>query len=152
GVPFYVMSHLDGLVITDDIPAALSAPEDRAGTSLAIVDTLDNLHSVDISSGDLATFGRPDGNLRRQGERFATLWGAYSERDLAEVARIGEWLANTLPASQQASVVHGDFRAGNLMFAPDAPARVTAILDWEMAALGDPLADLGYFVATYAEP
>jgi aminoglycoside phosphotransferase (APT) family kinase protein len=152
GVPFYVMSYLDGVVITDEIPAALDSPEQREATSLAMVDTLVALHSIDVSDGDLARLGRPDGYLRRQVERFGSLWDTYSQRDLPDVARVGAWLADNLPASQRASVVHGDFRAGNLMFAAEAPARVTAILDWEMATLGDPLADLGYFTATYAEP
>lgn len=152
GVPFYVMNYLDGVVVTDTIPSFLDAPARRRETSLAMIDTLVTLHSLDVSTGEVARIGRPDGYLRRQVERFGSLWGTYSERELPEVARIGAWLADNIPVSQRASVVHGDFRAGNLMFAADAPARVTAILDWEMATLGDPLADLGYFTATYAEP
>lgn len=151
GVPFYVMSFLDGMIITDRIPASLDSASERRATSLAMVDTLVSLHELDVTDGDLAQLGRPDGYLRRQVERFASLWSVYSERELPEVGRIGSWLADHLPTSQRASVVHGDFRAGNLMFAADAPARVAAILDWEMATLGDPLADLGYFTATYAE-
>lgn len=152
GVPFYVMSYLEGTVITDRIPDALSAPAEREATSRAMVETLVTLHSLDVTSGELAGLGRPDGYLRRQVERFGSLWEHYSERTLPEVDLLGNWLAENLPASQRASLVHGDYRAGNLMFAADAPARVTAILDWEMATLGDPLADLGYFTATYAEP
>lgn len=152
GVPFYVMSYLEGTVITDRIPDALSAPAEREATSRAMVETLVTLHSLDVTSGELAGLGRPDGYLRRQVERFGSLWEHYSERTLPEVDLLSGWLAENLPASQRASLVHGDYRAGNLMFAADAPARVTAILDWEMATLGDPLADLGYFTATYAEP
>lgn len=152
GVPFYVMSYLEGTVITDRIPDALAAPAEREATSRAMVETLVTLHSLDVTSGELAGLGRPDGYLRRQVERFGSLWEHYSERTLPEVDLLGSWLAENLPASQRASLVHGDYRAGNLMFAADAPARVTAILDWEMATLGDPLADLGYFTATYAEP
>ncbi|GAA3733716.1 phosphotransferase family protein [Leifsonia bigeumensis] len=152
GVPFYVMSFLDGIVVTDAIPASLNEPHERRATSLAAVDTLAMLHDVDVTKGEISRLGRPDGYLRRQVERFSSLWSAYTQRDMPEVARIGTWLADNMPASQRASVVHGDFRAGNLMFAAGPPARVTAILDWEMATLGDPLADLGYFTATYAEP
>lgn len=151
GVPFYVMEALDGVVITDEVPAALDSPEQRASTAHALVDTLVHLHSVDVRSGDLASFGRPDGYLRRQVERFGGLWEVNTTRDLPEVAEIGTWLAAHLPASQTASVVHGDYRLGNVMLRADAPARVLAVLDWEMATLGDPLADVGYLVATYTE-
>lgn len=151
GVPFYVMSFLDGEVITDVIPSCLDTPDQRRATSVAIVESLVKLHSVDVSNGDLSKFGRPDGYLTRQVERFSSLWGVTSKRSLPAVGALGEWLGATVPVSQRASVVHGDYRAGNLMFAREAPPRVTAILDWEMATLGDPLADLGYLTATYAE-
>ena len=152
GVPFYVMTFLEGLVITRTIPAALDSPAQRLATSEAVVDTLVQLHRVDVTSGDLASFGRADGYLRRQVERFSALWEVNTTRSLPDVVRLGGWLADNLPESQQASVLHGDYRPGNLMFHPAAPARVTAVLDWEMAAVGDPLADLGYLTATYAEP
>jgi aminoglycoside phosphotransferase (APT) family kinase protein len=152
GVPFYVMSYLDGLVITNTIPAALDSAEQRLATSNAVVDTLVKLHSVDVTEGDLASFGRPDGYLRRQVERFSALWDINTTRSLPDVGLLGGWLADNLPDSQQAAVLHGDYRPGNLMFHRSAPARVAAVLDWEMAAVGDPLADLGYLTATYAEP
>ena len=152
GVPFYVMSFLTGLVITNSIPAALNSADQRRATSNAVVDTLVQLHRVDATAGELASFGRPDGYLRRQVERFSTLWDINTTRSLPEVAQLGSWLAGNLPDSQQAAVLHGDYRPGNLMFHPCAPARVAAVLDWEMAAVGDPLADLGYLTATYADP
>lgn len=152
GVPFYVMAYLDGLVITGSIPASLSSPQDRAATSAAVVDALVQIHSVDVSSGDLAKFGKPEGYLNRQVARFSGLWEVNTTRNLPEVARIGSWLADNVPQSQAAAVLHGDYRPGNLMFAPHSPARVIAVLDWEMSAIGDPLADLGYLTATYSEP
>ena len=152
GVPFYVMTFLEGLVITGSTPPALDSPEQRRATSNAVVDTLVQLHQVDVTTGDLASFGRADGYLRRQVERFSALWEINTTRSLPDVAVLGSWLADNLPASQQASVLHGDYRPGNLMFQASAPARVAAVLDWEMAAIGDPLADLGYLTATYSEP
>jgi aminoglycoside phosphotransferase (APT) family kinase protein len=151
GVPFYVMEALDGVVITDEIPATLNTADQREATSIALVDALVDLHSVDVTTGELAAFGRPDGYLRRQVERFASLWEVNTTRDLPQIAELAQWLASTMPASQAQSVVHGDFRLGNLMLAADAPARVIGILDWEMATLGDPLADLGYLTATYTD-
>ena len=152
GVPFYIMSFIPGTIITDAIPEGLDSSSQREATSAAVIDTLVQLHQVDVSAGELGTFGRPDGYLRRQVERFGALWDVNTTRDLPDVARIGRWLENNLPNSQMASVIHGDFRTGNLMFARGRTARVMAILDWEMATVGDPLADLGYLTATYAEP
>ena len=152
GVPFYVMEYVDGLVITDAVPDALSSPDQRAATSTALVDYLIRLHSVSTDSGPLASFGKAEGYLARQVQRFAGLWEINTTRHLPEVELLAEWLAANLPDSQRAAVLHGDYRLGNLMFAPSAPARVVAGLDWEMAAIGDPLADLGYLTATYAEP
>ncbi|MFB6837022.1 phosphotransferase family protein [Streptomyces sp. NPDC056361] len=151
GVPFYLMSRLDGTVITDAIPSLLSSVEQRRATSEAVVDALVALHSIDVTRGELASLGSPDAYLRRQVERFRGLWEVNTTRNLPAVEWIADWLDRNLPASQAASVVHGDYRMGNLMFAPQAPARILAILDWEMATLGDPLADLGYVTATYSE-
>jgi aminoglycoside phosphotransferase (APT) family kinase protein len=152
GVPFYVMEYLDGQVITDTIPLSLDPPDRRCATGIALVDLLLQLHRVPVDSAEARTLGRPDGYLRRQVERFSGLWEGNTERELPEVGQLGRWLAGNLPDSQAASVVHGDFRMGNVMFAPGASASILALLDWEMATLGDPLADLGYLVATYAEP
>ncbi|MEU2068012.1 phosphotransferase family protein [Streptomyces anulatus] len=151
GVPFYLMSRLDGTVITDSVPPHLSCAEQRRATSEAVIDALVTLHGIDVTRGELASLGLPEGYLRRQVERFHSLWEINTTRSLPAVERIGDWLARNLPPSQAASVVHGDYRMGNLMFAPRAPARILGILDWEMATLGDPLADLGYLTATYSE-
>ncbi len=151
GVPFYVMSFMEGVVITDAVPEHLAPLEQRDATSRAVVDTLTQLHQVDVTKGDLAALGRPEGYLGRQVARFADLWEANTTRDLPQVATLAAWLQGNLPDSQAGSVVHGDYRIGNVMFADRAPASVVGILDWEMATLGDPLADLGYLTATYAD-
>ncbi|MEV7649095.1 phosphotransferase family protein [Arthrobacter sp. NPDC089319] len=151
GVPFYVMSFLDGEVITNSIPAALEGSDQRDATSRAVVDTLSLLHSVDVSKGDLAMLGRPEGYLKRQVQRFAGLWDVNTTRSLPQIHQITDWLEANIPDTQVVSLVHGDYRMGNLMFGGQAPAAVIGILDWEMSTLGDPLADLGYFTATYTE-
>ncbi|WP_338751838.1 phosphotransferase family protein [Janibacter alittae] len=152
GVPFYVMSYLDGVVITDTVPTHLDPVEQRDATSRAVVETLTQLHRVDVTTADLAGLGRPDGYLERQVARFAQLWEANTTRELPQVAALATWLEQNRPRTQAAAVVHGDYRIGNLMFADRAPATVVGILDWEMATLGDPLADLGYLAATYSDP
>jgi aminoglycoside phosphotransferase (APT) family kinase protein len=153
GVPFYLMECLDGVVLTDTAPGSLDTPDQRRATSVALVEALVRLHNVDVTAAaELRSLGRPEGYLRRQVDRFSALWDVNTTRSLLEVGRIAEWLAANLPDSSGAAVVHGDYRLGNLMFRPEAPASVMAVLDWEMATLGDPLADLGYLTATYAEP
>lgn len=151
GVPFYIMSFLEGMVITDSVPPVLDAPAQREETSRSVVDTLSQLHSVDVTTGELSRLGRPEGYLKRQVQRFAALWDVNTTRQLPLVHRIAAWLEANLPETQKSSLVHGDYRIGNLMFADQAPAIVIGILDWEMSTLGDPLADLGYLTATYTE-
>ncbi len=114
------------------------------------MEALVELHAVDIASAGLADFGRPDGYLERQLRRFTALWEHNATRELPLVGELAAWLAADLPASPGACVVHGDYRLGNVMLDPEAP-RVLALLDWELATLGDPLADLGYLVASYAD-
>jgi aminoglycoside phosphotransferase (APT) family kinase protein len=150
GVPFYLMEWLDGCVLTDREPAQLADPAARSSTSLALVDTLVSLHAAPID-GRLAQVGRPEGYLERQVRRFADLWEVNATRELPEVGRLGSWLASNLPVSGAGAVVHGDYRLGNLMLAPEPGGGTLALLDWEMATLGDPLADLGYLVATYSD-
>lgn len=151
GVPFYVMQFLDGDIITDVVPAHLDTSRERREISAAVVDTLVKLHRVDISRGEIAGIGRPDGYLKRQVARFASLWDAGATRDLPQVRHLGTWLEANRPDTQRSALIHGDYRLGNLMFRAQGPARVQAVLDWEMATLGDPLADLGYLTATYAQ-
>lgn len=149
GVPFYLMDFVDGDVLTDTLPPQYGAPDRRAATAFAAIDTLAELHAVPLE-GDVAALGRPHGYLHRQVERFRALWSLNSRRDIPRVDDLAERLLATLPVTYRSSVVHGDYRFGNLMFAH--PGRIAVVLDWEMATLGDPLADLGYFTATYSEP
>ncbi len=102
------------------------------------------LHDVDWRAAGLEGFGRPEGYLERQVKRFGGLWESNRTRELPAVDRVGRWLGEHLPQSPPATIVHGDFRLGNVMYATAAPARVVAIFDWEMSTIGDPLADLGY--------
>jgi aminoglycoside phosphotransferase (APT) family kinase protein len=150
GVPFYVMRELHGHVVTGELPAVLAEPPARRSAGLDLVDALAELHAVDIDAAGLAGFGRPDGYLERQVRRFEALWEHNATRDLPLVAELAAWLRSTLPSSGAPCVVHGDYRLGNVMLERDEP-RVLALLDWELATLGDPLADLGYLVATYSE-
>lgn len=153
GMPFYVMEHVDAHVAGPTLPDPLAvAPDRRAAFAVELVDALAELHAVDIAAAGLTGLGRPDGYLTRQLRRFAGLWVDHHTRELPEMARVTAWLEAHVPAQRETTVVHGDYRLGNVMFVADPEPRLRAILDWEMATLGDPLADLGYLVATWAEP
>jgi aminoglycoside phosphotransferase (APT) family kinase protein len=144
GAPFYVMERVAGAVVTDALPPALDSEAERRRIGDALVDALVTLHAVDWRAAGLEGFGRPDGYLERQLRRFGGLWERNRTRALPAVERVGAWLAAHVPESPPATVVHGDYRLGNVMYAPGAPARLVAIFDWEMSTIGDPLADLGY--------
>lgn len=150
GAPFYVMELVDGEVLGERLPAALADAGDRARIGDEIVDALVEIHGVDVDAAGLAEFGRRGGYLERQVRRFADLLAGNATRALPELERVGEWLAAHVPRSAETTVVHGDYRLGNVLFARESPATLVAVLDWELAALGDPLADLGYLTAMWA--
>jgi aminoglycoside phosphotransferase (APT) family kinase protein len=152
GVPFYVMDFLDGYVVTGTLPPGLETEEARRRLGLDLVDALVEIHSVDVSAPGVADFIRPGSYLERQVRRFAQLWEVNRTRELPAVVEAGGRLAESLPEPLDPTVVHGDYRLGNMIVAPDDPSRIVAVLDWEMGAVGDPRADVGYLLATYSEP
>jgi aminoglycoside phosphotransferase (APT) family kinase protein len=151
GVPFYVMEEVDGVVIGDEVPAALDAPAERHRLGLALADALADLHAVDWRAAGLEGLGKPTGYLERQLKRWTGLWEVNATRELPAFHRVGERLAATMPQSPPAAIVHGDYRLGNVMVSRTPPAEVVAVVDWELATIGDPLADLGYLLATWSE-
>jgi aminoglycoside phosphotransferase (APT) family kinase protein len=152
GVPFYVMEEVHGSVLASSIPDALDTPEERARTSEELVDALVEVHAVDWRACGLEGYGKPTGYLERQVRRFTGLWEHNKTRELPVVEELGDWLRDNMPDSQEATIVHGDYRLGNVMMAGSAPAELVAIFDWELSTIGDPLADLGYMTVTWVEP
>ncbi|HEY6398736.1 MAG TPA: phosphotransferase family protein [Solirubrobacteraceae bacterium] len=152
GAPFYVMERLAGEVITSSLPPALDSPAQRRRIADELIDALVEVHSVDWQRAGLEGFGKPTGYLERQLRRFTGLWEHNRTRELPQVEQLAHWLRENLPQSPPATIVHGDYRLGNAMFAPAAPARLIAVLDWEMATIGDPLADLGYLTSHWLHP
>ena len=152
GVPFYVTRFIEGHVITDDLPPGLELADARRALGLDLVDALVEIHAADVSNPALAAFARPGSYLERQVRRFAQLWEINQTREIPAVDEVGRYLAAHLPEPLPSTVVHGDYRLGNMMVAPDEPTRIVAVLDWEMGAIGDPRADVGYLLATYSEP
>jgi aminoglycoside phosphotransferase (APT) family kinase protein len=151
GSPFYVMERVEGDVIVASIPDALDIPTERRGISDELIDALVEIHGVDWQAVGLEGFGKPTGYLERQLRRFRGLWELNKTREIDAVERVGSWLEQNMPESGPATIVHGDFRLGNTIFAPGTPARLAAVLDWEMATIGDPLADLGYLCMMWTE-
>jgi len=152
GAPFYVMERVAGEVIVSDVPAALDSPPERRLIGEQLIDALVEIHSVDWRAAGLEDFGKPTGYLERQLRRFTGLWELNKTREIAAVETVGRWLAENLPSSPEATIVHGDFRLGNTIFAASPPARLEAVLDWEMATIGDPLADVGYLCMMWSDP
>jgi aminoglycoside phosphotransferase (APT) family kinase protein len=152
GSPFYVMDYIAGEVMVASIPSYLDLPPQRRQIAWQLIEALAEIHAVDWRAAGLEGFGKPTGYLERQLRRFSGLWEVNKTREIAAVERVGSWLAENLPESGPATIVHGDYRLGNTIFAPHAPARLVAVLDWEMATIGDPLADVGYLCMMWTEP
>lgn len=151
GAPFYVMSWVEGRKLATADDAARLTPDEAGAACEALVRTLASLHRVDPEAVGLGEFGRPAGYLERQVRRWYQQWEAAPTRSLPEVEQLRDRLTAVLPESSAASVVHGDYRFDNLLLAPDR-SDVVAVLDWEMATLGDPLADLGLLLVYWTEP
>jgi aminoglycoside phosphotransferase (APT) family kinase protein len=152
GVPFYVMEEIHGSVLASAIPRALDTAEERRRTAEELVDALVELHEVDWRACGLEGYGKPTGYLERQVRRFTGLWEHNKTRELPVVQELGEWLGANMPESPESTIVHGDYRLGNVMMADTAPAELVAIFDWELSTIGDPLADVGYLTVTWVEP
>jgi aminoglycoside phosphotransferase (APT) family kinase protein len=154
GCPFYVMERVAGEVIVSSVPTTLDSPAQRRRIGEQLIDALVEIHGVDWQEAGLEGFGKPTGYLERQLRRFGGLWEINKTREIPAVERVGTWLSEHLPHPDpptQATIVHGDYRLGNTIFAADAPARLESVLDWEMATIGDPLADLGYLCMMWTE-
>ena len=151
GAPFYLMEHVPGEVIVSSVPAALDNAAERNRIGEELVDALVEIHAVDWRAVGLEGFGKPTGYLERQVRRFGGLWELNRTREIPSVERVGRWLDENRPESGAATIVHGDYRLGNTIFAHEAPAHLVAVLDWEMATIGDPLADVGYLCMMWSE-
>ncbi len=151
GAPFSVVAFVPGTIVRGEKDAAALDPAAAHAAANALVDTLAKLHAVDYVAAGLGGFGRPEGFLERQVRRWYGQWGRVQTRALPDLERLHERLASRVPTESAASVVHGDYRLDNVLLAPGDTGRIAAILDWEMAALGDPLADLG-LLCVYWDP
>jgi len=141
GAPFYVMEFADGRVLREHDDLAALDPAVATTVAEELVAVLSRLHALRPGDVGLADLGRSAGYLERQLARWRRQLDASHSRDLPELARLGERLGKHVPVSQAEAIVHGDYRLDNVVVDPSR-GRLVAVLDWEMATLGDPLADL----------
>jgi aminoglycoside phosphotransferase (APT) family kinase protein len=147
GAAFYVMEMVEGRTIWDgSMPGATRA--DRRAHYDAMVDTLAALHNTDHVAAGLGAYGKPGNYFERQVGRWTKQYRAAETERMNSVERLIDWLPRTLPEQTRTSIVHGDYRIDNMIFAPAEP-RVIAVLDWELSTLGDPLADFSYLLMSW---
>jgi len=150
GVPFYVMSYVDGLVLHDAARAQDLSPAARQSAAASLIDTMVALHQLDIDLVGLGDAGRRDDYVGRQLRRWKRQWDQSSCADITAVEEAHKRLVAAAPPQRRTGIVHGDFRLGNMICGADGQIR--AVLDWELATLGDPLADFGWTLSWWVEP
>lgn len=151
GSAFYVMEMVRGVTYWNGALPDHS-PVERTAIYHEIVDRLAELHGIDFEAAGLGEYGRPGSYFERQVARWTKQYRLAQTDDLPEAERLIEWLPRTLPPQTRTSIVHGDYRIDNMIFAaPDTP-RVVAVLDWELSTLGDPMADFSYLMMNWFTP
>ncbi|MBY0497025.1 MAG: phosphotransferase [Cyanobacteria bacterium] len=150
GTPFFIMGCVDGRVFRQPHLPGVSAA-DRAAMYADMADVLARLHGVDVAAIGLADYGKPGNYYARQIGRWSQQYVAARTDEIVSMDRLMEWLPAHVPPGDDTAIVHGDYRIENLIFHPTEP-RVVAIVDWELATLGHPLADLAYNCLTYHLP
>ncbi|AFO57255.1 MULTISPECIES: phosphotransferase family protein [Natrinema] len=156
GSDFYVMEHLQGDVLRETEPERFAAPDHRARVGEELVDTLATIHDLEYEALGLGEFGRPEGYTQRQVDRWGKqlTWAfevTEDEREIPTLHEVGDWLRDNVPETHPHTLVHGDYKLDNVMFAPGTPPELVGVFDWEMATLGDPRADLGWMLSYWRD-
>lgn len=153
GAPFFVMARQQGVVVRRSMPEAFASyPDAPRRMSEALVDTLAAFHAVDYQAIGLGDLGEPAGFISRQIEGWYKRWLAAQTHDLAEMEAVYRWLQVNQPPSAQFCLIHNDYKLDNVMLDAADPGRITAVFDWDMCTLGDPLNDLGALLTYWTEP
>jgi aminoglycoside phosphotransferase (APT) family kinase protein len=151
GAPFYVMSFIAGPTIASAREAESTPVPVRRRCGLAVVEVMLAIHRVDLAASGLANLSRPGDYVARQLRRWRRQVGEDGLEMYPLLAEVAGRLADAIPEQQAETLVHGDLKLGNLIFR-DSGDTVAAVLDWELCTLGDPLADLGWLLASWSEP
>jgi aminoglycoside phosphotransferase (APT) family kinase protein len=153
GAPFYVMERREGVVVDRDFPEGMEpSPELCRGISRTVADTLVELHAVDPDESGLRDLGRPEGFLERQVGGWISRYDKAKTEEIEAAESLTTWLTEDIPESPEPTIIHNDYKLNNLILAPDDLTEVRAVLDWEMATIGDPLFDLAVSLSYWTEP
>ncbi len=154
GAPFYLMERVRGVILRGDGSGSGLAlgPEVLRATSTALVDNLAELHGVDLDRTGLGALGKPDGYVERQVKGWTERYRAARTDEVPEIEAAAAWAAGHLPASGGVALIHNDYKYDNVVLDPADLTRVVAVLDWEMATVGDPLMDLGTTLGYWTDP
>ena len=153
GAPFYVMERRRGVVVDDEFPEGVVPTRELCqGISRAVADTLAELHAVEPGEAGLGDLGRPEGFLKRQLEGWIGRYEKARTDKIGEVGPLTDWLARGVPESPEPTIIHNDYKLNNLVLNPGDLTEVRAVLDWEMATVGDPLFDLAVSLSYWTEP
>jgi aminoglycoside phosphotransferase (APT) family kinase protein len=152
GTPFYLMEHVEGVPIRHSIPEAYRGRSEHHPTiGEELIDALAEIHSVDYRTVGLDDMGKPEGFLERQPSRWKKQLDQYRVRELPYVDALAAYLAEHVPESQPPTIVHGDYKTDNVLYTRGLPPRLLAVLDWELATIGDPLLDLAWALFFWPE-
>jgi len=154
GARFYLMERVRGVIVRGDgseLGVSLT-PELLRATSTALVDNLAELHAVDLVATGLAAVGRPEGYVARQVKGWTERYQAARTEEIDGVEAAAAWLAQNMPPESGAALIHNDYKYDNVVLDPADPTRIVAVLDWEMATVGDPLMDLGTMLGYWTDP
>jgi len=153
GAPFYLMTRVQGVILRDRVPEGLSLGADQMrALSRSCVDQLVELHSIDLHTSGLIDFGKPEGYTDRQVKGWIKRYGRAQTDAIESLDRVIEWLEGHRPSPSPPAFIHNDFKYDNLVLDPGDVSQIIALLDWEMATVGEPLMDLGTALAYWAEP
>ncbi|HEY3566976.1 MAG TPA: phosphotransferase family protein, partial [Thermoanaerobaculia bacterium] len=154
GAPFYIMERVRGVILRHpQAPQGIDLPPERMrAISEAAIDGLADLHAVDYRAAGLEDLGKPEGYTARQIEGWTERWCKARTDDVPDLDRAAAWLAGHLPGETGAALIHNDYKYDNLVLHPEELERIVAVLDWEMATVGDPLMDLGTSLGYWMDP
>jgi aminoglycoside phosphotransferase (APT) family kinase protein len=150
GAPFYVMERRHGVILRKDTPVDLD-PDTARCLGTAFIDNLARLHAVGYLAAGLGDLGKPEGYVARQVSGWTKRYADARTDDVPTLEGVTRWLADNLPPESGAALIHNDYKYDNLLLDPADPTRIEAVLDWEMATIGDPLMDLGTTLGYWVE-
>src|SRR5215471_6838441 len=153
GAPFYLMERIQGIILRRELPRGFElTPEKATRLNESFIDNLARLHGLDYAAIGLSDLGKPQGYLERQVRGWIERYYGSRTHDLPEVERLSAWLKEHLPAQNDATLIHNDYKFDNMILDAEDITQVNGVLDWEMCTLGDPLSDVGTAIAYWVDP